>query len=394
MGCKDRRRIRVKKYQRNGEKPELIADKGRVRSKEDEEALDKKIAEIRKKNQLIEQRKELVEEDRANFINEYGKISLDNEAKGTMYRNKQILKPKKSGEWDREWDAGKISVENWKENVPDIGDNVPNTHFLRGFKNRRSDNIRNNKSNSDGNSAKNNAKAKKIVEIMKKQKLEDRKVIVCNETNKNASLERKKIFSGKNAKKLRNCNNGNDDNGNEVNWKLQEATITIRITQKRHSIRRITSTASVTLLTTTVTQQLDTVKVNVSMLELKKASTAYPRRLRILPLCLHISRMKFDELSPTYIDVFHRNGKRRNLTPNHSIPLPMDAQNIAKSNNNTGKVDNNRQKLAGIVAETAAISAASIQSIAEEYDGRSGTNVIAATLGALKHTLQELEEAC
>ncbi|KAM3716634.1 E3 ubiquitin-protein ligase XIAP [Dirofilaria immitis] len=320
-------------------KPELIADKGRVRSKEDEEALDKKIAEIRKKNQLIEQRKELVEEDRANFINEYGKISLDNEAKGTMYRNKQILKPKKSGEWDREWDAGKISVENWKENVPDIGDNVPNTHFLRGFKNRRSDNIRNNKSNSDGNSAKNNAKAKKIVEIMKKQKLEDRKVIVCNETNKNASLERKKIFSGKNAKKLRNCNNGNDDNGNvSYNMKLmsrlkQSHAFSNRqanrkstgnykklpspseLPKKRHSIRRITSTASVTLLTTTVTQQLDTVKVNVSMLELKK-----------------------------------------------------DAQNIAKSNNNTGKVDNNRQKLAGIVAETAAISAASIQSIAEEYE--------------------------
>lgn len=39
--------------------PELISSHGRVRSKEDEEALDKKIAEIRKKNQLIEQRKEV-----------------------------------------------------------------------------------------------------------------------------------------------------------------------------------------------------------------------------------------------------------------------------------------------------------------------------------------------
>ncbi|VDM16161.1 unnamed protein product [Wuchereria bancrofti] len=69
------------------EKVELIANGGRIRSKEDEEALDKKIAEIRKKNQLIEQRKEVVEEDRANFVNEYGKMSLYDRAKGTMYRN-------------------------------------------------------------------------------------------------------------------------------------------------------------------------------------------------------------------------------------------------------------------------------------------------------------------
>lgn len=41
------------------EQPQVLADRGRVRSKEDEEALDKKIAEIRKKNQLIEQRKEV-----------------------------------------------------------------------------------------------------------------------------------------------------------------------------------------------------------------------------------------------------------------------------------------------------------------------------------------------
>ncbi|EJW78047.1 hypothetical protein WUBG_11044 [Wuchereria bancrofti] len=112
------------------EKVELIANGGRIRSKEDEEALDKKIAEIRKKNQLIEQRKEVVEEDRANFVNEYGKMSLYDRAKGTMYRNKQTLKSRKPGEWDREWDAGKISVENWKENVPDIGNSKgSNAHF-------------------------------------------------------------------------------------------------------------------------------------------------------------------------------------------------------------------------------------------------------------------------
>uniref|UniRef100_A0A0R3RPJ9 Uncharacterized protein n=1 Tax=Elaeophora elaphi TaxID=1147741 RepID=A0A0R3RPJ9_9BILA len=70
-----------------GRRPELVSDRGRVRSKEDEEALDKKIAEIRRKNQLIEQRKELVEEDRANFVNEYGEMSLCDGAKGTMCRN-------------------------------------------------------------------------------------------------------------------------------------------------------------------------------------------------------------------------------------------------------------------------------------------------------------------
>lgn len=37
----------------------LIFNCGRVRSKEDEEALDRKIAEIRRKNQLIERRREV-----------------------------------------------------------------------------------------------------------------------------------------------------------------------------------------------------------------------------------------------------------------------------------------------------------------------------------------------
>ncbi|VBB34704.1 unnamed protein product, partial [Acanthocheilonema viteae] len=81
----------AKKEEKNGKvaekEPELISNHGRVRSRRDEEALDKKIAEIRKKNQLIEQRKELVEEDRANFVNECGEMRLYDGAKGTMYRN-------------------------------------------------------------------------------------------------------------------------------------------------------------------------------------------------------------------------------------------------------------------------------------------------------------------
>ncbi|KAK6109040.1 hypothetical protein QQG55_34405 [Brugia pahangi] len=155
------------------EKLELSANCGRIRSKEDEEALDKKIAEIRKKNQLIEQRKEVVEEDRANFVNEYGKMSLYDRAKGTMYRNKETLKSRKPGEWDREWDAGKISVENWKENVPDIDNSKgTNAHFLRRSKNR-----------SNGCKSNNSATSKKVVEIKeKKEKQEGAKV--CTETNK------------------------------------------------------------------------------------------------------------------------------------------------------------------------------------------------------------------
>ncbi|VDM41498.1 unnamed protein product [Toxocara canis] len=95
----------------------VMSQKGeKVRSKEDEEALDRKIAEIRKKNELIARRKET-----ENAMPSHAKSS-------------------KANEWDREWDAGKTrcsplrllifttiySADTWKENVPEMG------HSLRG----------------------------------------------------------------------------------------------------------------------------------------------------------------------------------------------------------------------------------------------------------------------
>ncbi|CAG9532902.1 unnamed protein product [Cercopithifilaria johnstoni] len=244
---------------------------------------------------------------------------------------KQTLKPKQPGEWDREWDAGKISVENWKENVPNISNNRGfNAHFLHRMKNR-----------SSGARYNSNVTSKKIAEMEKKQKLEGAKVIACVETNKNTSLPNKKIFDGKNSKNLKSSSNGKDgsDDGTilrntycVVNNRLKQSHISSneqsnrqRIgnytksssgsSRKRYSIRRVTSTAATVSMPTTVKKQLDTVKVNVSMLKLKK-------------------------------DV---------------------AKTIDKSNNNIDKVDNNLQKLSTIAVGNAAISTAPIQTIAEEY---------------------------
>ncbi|KAL3986264.1 hypothetical protein ACH3XW_42015 [Acanthocheilonema viteae] len=324
----------AKKEEKNGKvaekEPELISNHGRVRSRRDEEALDKKIAEIRKKNQLIEQRKELVEEDRANFVNECGEMRLYDGAKGTMYRNKETLKPKKPGEWDREWDVGKTSVENWKENVPDIDNNKKtNVHFLRRLK-----------SYSNGGKWSNNVTSKKIVEIKeKKQKFEGPKVITRTETNKNTSLPNKKIFNGENSKNLKSSDSGN--NGGTVlrNTHCMKPVSGVKQprissngqsnrqptrsykksssgpSRKRYSTRRIASTAVAVPVPVAVKKHLDTVKVNVSMLELKKDA----------------------------------------------------AETIAKSNNNMGKVDNNLQKLSTVVVDVVAASTAPTPPIVEEY---------------------------
>ncbi|VDN92956.1 unnamed protein product [Brugia pahangi] len=224
------------------EKLELSANCGRIRSKEDEEALDKKIAEIRKKNQLIEQRKEVVEEDRANFVNEYGKMSLYDRAKGTMYRNKETLKSRKPGEWDREWDAGKISVENWKENVPDIDNSKgTNAHFLRRSKNR-----------SNGCKSNNSATTKKVVEIKeKKEKQEGAKV--CTETNKKVCF-------------LQQQQQQQQQKQQQTGGKYRKQSS--GLSRKCFSTGRMNSNdvANASI----ATQHLDTVQVNISMLELKK----------------------------------------------------------------------------------------------------------------------------
>uniref|UniRef100_A0A915BEA4 Uncharacterized protein n=1 Tax=Parascaris univalens TaxID=6257 RepID=A0A915BEA4_PARUN len=95
----------------------------KVRSKEDEEALDRKIAEIRKRNELIARRKEEVDKDRETFASETGELlqSPSKEAQKAGNEKPAPTKNTKGKEWDREWDAGKTSADTWKENVPEMG---------------------------------------------------------------------------------------------------------------------------------------------------------------------------------------------------------------------------------------------------------------------------------
>ncbi|VDK79760.1 unnamed protein product, partial [Onchocerca ochengi] len=193
-------------------------------------------------------------------------------------------------------------TENWKENVPDIdNNNRPSAHFFRGFKNRSND-IRRNKSDNYDNS-----------------------------TNNNATL--KKVFNGKNEKKLKSFDDGSDGNGNVLqnmnpvsklkqfhtrqpnrkptgNYKkpLSESS------RKLYSAGQVPLTSATASLSPSTAQHLDTVKMNVSMLEVKK-----------------------------------------------------DVETIAENNNNIGKVDNNLQKLSTTIVGTKAALTPPTLFIAEEY---------------------------
>ncbi|KAE9415975.1 hypothetical protein Angca_001570 [Angiostrongylus cantonensis] len=83
-------------------------------SKEEEEELDRKIAQIREKNQkIVERRKEI-------------------DAELAIHSDELLRKPSKpspipsvttkttKGGWDREWDKGKTPAETWRENVPSM----------------------------------------------------------------------------------------------------------------------------------------------------------------------------------------------------------------------------------------------------------------------------------
>uniref|UniRef100_A0A0R3RPK0 Microtubule-associated protein futsch n=1 Tax=Elaeophora elaphi TaxID=1147741 RepID=A0A0R3RPK0_9BILA len=175
-----------------------------------------------------------------------------------------------------------FSVENWKENVPDIDNNkAPNAHFLRRVKNR-----------SNSTRGNNNSTSKKLTEIKeKKQKLEGNKMTVCAETNKITSPTNKKIFDAKNSKNLKNSGSTSNDNDSAVRNthrmkamnRLKQSHLSSNeqpnksykksssgSSKNRYSTRRVASTAATLPLPTAFMQHLDTVKVNVSMLELKK----------------------------------------------------------------------------------------------------------------------------
>ncbi|KHJ83821.1 hypothetical protein OESDEN_16475 [Oesophagostomum dentatum] len=70
-------------------------------SKEEEEELDRKIAQIREKNLKIEERKKEIDADRANHTDEVPRKP----SKTTSPRANAGKTAK--GEWDREWDQGK-----------------------------------------------------------------------------------------------------------------------------------------------------------------------------------------------------------------------------------------------------------------------------------------------
>ncbi|ETN70936.1 hypothetical protein NECAME_04787 [Necator americanus] len=83
-------------------------------SKEEEEELDRKIAQIREKNLKIEERKKEIDADRANYTDEPPRKPSKPSPPRTG--NSKTAK----GEWDREWDHGKTPAETWRENVPSI----------------------------------------------------------------------------------------------------------------------------------------------------------------------------------------------------------------------------------------------------------------------------------
>ncbi|VBB34441.1 unnamed protein product, partial [Acanthocheilonema viteae] len=255
---------------------------------------------------------------------------------------KETLKPKKPGEWDREWDVGKTSVENWKENVPDIDNNKKtNVHFLRRLK-----------SYSNGGKWSNNVTSKKIVEIKEKKQ----------------KFEGPKIFNGENSKNLKSSDSGN--NGGTVlrNTHCMKPVSGVKQprissngqsnrqptrsykksssgpSRKRYSTRRIASTAVAVPVPVAVKKHLDTVKVNVSMLELKKLK-------------------EFD--SPGCVDFMAQ--LMQLCWPIAQLMSCDAAETIAKSNNNMGKVDNNLQKLSTVVVDVVAASTAPTPPIVEEY---------------------------
>ncbi|VDO59097.1 unnamed protein product, partial [Haemonchus placei] len=83
-------------------------------SKEEEEELDRKIAQIREKNQKIEERQKEIDADRASHTD-----GLQRKPSKPSPPSSGATKTPK-GEWDREWDHGKTPADTWRENVPSI----------------------------------------------------------------------------------------------------------------------------------------------------------------------------------------------------------------------------------------------------------------------------------
>ncbi|KAK0410244.1 hypothetical protein QR680_005023 [Steinernema hermaphroditum] len=130
-----------------------MTEKAKVRSAEEEEALDRRIAEIRRKNEALERRQKEVEEDRARAqpqrkqsATEHASAVLGDEKKSQHQKVRRLalnevnwgrlkgespLRSKKESvkhsnykgitDWSREWDHGKTSADTWIVNVPEMG---------------------------------------------------------------------------------------------------------------------------------------------------------------------------------------------------------------------------------------------------------------------------------
>ncbi|TKR61129.1 hypothetical protein L596_028282 [Steinernema carpocapsae] len=110
-----------------------MTEKAKVRSAEEEEALDRRIAEIRRKNEALEKRQKEIDEDRARAqpqrkqsqsTPEHASAVLGDEKKSQHQKKESVKRSNEKGiasEWSREWDHGKTSAETWIVNVPEMG---------------------------------------------------------------------------------------------------------------------------------------------------------------------------------------------------------------------------------------------------------------------------------
>ncbi|KAK0410245.1 hypothetical protein QR680_005023 [Steinernema hermaphroditum] len=107
-----------------------MTEKAKVRSAEEEEALDRRIAEIRRKNEALERRQKEVEEDRARAqpqrkqsATEHASAVLGDEKKSQHQKKESVKHSNYKGitDWSREWDHGKTSADTWIVNVPEMG---------------------------------------------------------------------------------------------------------------------------------------------------------------------------------------------------------------------------------------------------------------------------------
>uniref|UniRef100_A0A914XTB8 Uncharacterized protein n=1 Tax=Panagrolaimus superbus TaxID=310955 RepID=A0A914XTB8_9BILA len=122
-----------------------MTDVEKVRSAEKEADLDRKIEQIRRRNEEIEERHKLVTEEaiqngipksfqKATVNGGHQKMSGSNH---TNLKTSETISSTKKGngiaetkgnQWGREWDRGKTSAEDWKMNVPEFGDHG-NSYF-------------------------------------------------------------------------------------------------------------------------------------------------------------------------------------------------------------------------------------------------------------------------